>query len=207
MHEALVSIYVYSHDLFVPPLNYYKALNSLIQSKTLITFISFGSLSLGDALEHFGYKAPDLQFFYESIWYDLSRFENWFMDRRGGYMALFTRNRYFCLPAPISPESDSSDDEDGPTRLPAFTIGSINSIAMQRKARSNVSPMSWASISPTIILPGSNLRHPYGDASPKKDDPPKSISLTDVSSSTSVTIPTVVGSSSPMEQSSLVIAN
>ena len=122
-------------------------------------------------------------------------------------MALFTRNRYFRLPAPISPESDSSDDEDGPTRLPAFTIGSTNSIATLRKARSNVSPVSWVSISPTIILPGSNLGHPSGDASPKKDDSPKSISLTDVSSSTTVTIPTVVSSSSPMEQSSMVIAN
>ena len=122
-------------------------------------------------------------------------------------MALFTRNRYFCLPAPISPESDSSDDEDGPTRLPAFTIGSTNSIATPRKARSNVSPVSWASISPTIILPGSNLGNPSGDASLKKDDPPKPISLTDVPSSTTVTIPTVVGSSSPMEQSSMVIAN
>ena len=78
-------------------------------------FYLSGSLSLGGALEHFGYKAPDLQFFYESIWYDLSQFENWFIERRGGYMALFTRNRYCRLPAPASPKSDLSDDEDGLT--------------------------------------------------------------------------------------------
>ena len=122
-------------------------------------------------------------------------------------MALFTRNRYFCLPAPTSPESDLSDDEDGPTRLPVFTVGSTNSIAMPGKAHSNVSPVSWASISPTIILPGSNLGNPSGDASLKRGDPPKSISLTDVPSSTTVAIPTVVSSSSPMEQSTMVITN
>ena len=109
-------------------------------SEILITFsISpFYSLSLGGALEHFGYKAPDLQFFYESIWYNLSQFENWFMDRRGGFLSLFTRNRYFRLPTPNSPESDSSDDEDGPTWLPASTIVSTSSIATPKKTRYNV---------------------------------------------------------------------
>ena len=122
-------------------------------------------------------------------------------------MALFTRNRYFRLPAPISPESDSSDDEDGPTRLPAFTIGSINSIATPRKAHSNVSPVSWASNSPNITLLGSNLENPSGNISLKKDDSPKAISPADVSLGASVVIPVVAGSSSPMEQSSITITN
>ena len=122
-------------------------------------------------------------------------------------MALFTHNRYFRLPAPTSPESDSSDDEDGPTRLPVFTVRSTNSIATPGKAPSNVSPVSWASVSPTIILPGSNLGNPSGDESPKKDDPSKSIPPADVPSSTMVVIPTVASSSSPMEQSTMVITN
>ena len=129
------------------------------------------------------------------------------MDRRGGFLALFTRNRYSRLPAPISPESDSSDDEDGPTRLPASTIRSTSSIVTPRKTRSNVSPVSWASISPTIILPGSNLGNPSGDISPKKVEPHKAISPTDAPLGTTVTIPAVAGSSSPMEQSSITITN
>ena len=129
------------------------------------------------------------------------------MDRRGGFLSLFTRNRYFRLPAPISPESDSSDDEDGPTRLPASTIVSTSSIAMPKKTRYNISPVSWASVSPTIILPGSNLGNPSGDISLKKDDSPKAISPADVSLGATVAIPVVAGSSSPMEQSSITITN
>ena len=165
------------------------------------------SLSLGGALEHFGYKVPDLRFFYESIWYNLSRFENWFMDRRGGFLSLFTRNRYFRLPAPNSPESDSSDEEDGPTRLPASTIVSTSFIAMPKRTHYNVSPVSWASISPTNVLPGSNLGNPSGDGSLEKDGSPKAISTADVSLGTTVTIPVVAGSSSPVEQSSVTITN
>ena len=169
-------------------------------------YFPFYSLSLGGALEHFGYKAPDLQFFYESIWYNLSRFENWFMDRRGGYLALFTRNRYFRLPAPNSPESDSSEDDDeGPTRLPTSTIVSTSSIATSKKTRYNVSPVSWASTSPTIILTGSDLGNPADDQSLKKDGSPKATA--DVSLGATVAIPVVAGSSSPMEQSSITITN
>ena len=129
------------------------------------------------------------------------------MDSRGGILALFTRNRYFRLPAPNSPESDSSDDEDGPTRLPASTIISTSSIVMPKKTRYNVSPVSWASISPTIILPGSDLGNPSGNISLRKDDSPKAISAADVSLGATVTIPVVAGSSSPMEQSSVTITN
>ena len=186
---------------------YYKALNPFksLQNFNYFFYFPFYSLSLGGALEHFGYKAPDLQFFYESIWYNLSRFENWFMDRRGGFLSLFTRNRYFCLPAPNSPESGSSDNEDGPTRLPASTIISTSSIAMPKKTRYNVSPVSWASISPTIILPGSDLGNPSGDMSLKKDDSPKAIATADALLGATVAIPVVAGSSSPMEQSSITI--
>ena len=177
-------------------------------SEILIIFSisSVYSLSLGGALEHFGYKAPNLQFLYESIWYNLSRFENWFMDRRGGFLSLFTRNHYFHLPAPNSPESDSSDDEDGPTQLPASTIVSTSSIVTPKKTRYDVSPVSWASTSPTIVPSGSNLGNPSGDTL-KKDDSPKAISTAGVSLGATVAIPVVADSSSPMKQSSITITN
>ena len=160
---------------------------------------------MGGALEHFGYKVPDLQFFYESTWYDLSWFENWFIDRRGGYLSLFTCNRYFRLPAPASPKSGSSDDEDGPTRLPIFTARSANPIAMPRKASPNASPLSCVSDPATIILPESDLGNPSRTGSPKEDDPLKAIHLADNSSNATVAIPTVASSSSPMEQSTVAI--
>ena len=78
----------------------------------MLFLFSILSFCLCGALEHFGYRAPDLSFFYLSIWFDLSRFENWFIDRRGGVMGAFTRNRFVRLPASASPESDSSDGED-----------------------------------------------------------------------------------------------
>ena len=46
------------------------------------------------------------------IWFDLSQFENWFIDWRGGFMGMFTHNHFFHLPASVSPESDSSDSDD-----------------------------------------------------------------------------------------------
>ena len=70
------------------------------------------SFCLCGALEHFGYKAPDLSYFYMSIWFDLSWFENWFIDRRGSFMGMFTHNCFFSLPASASLESDSSDNDD-----------------------------------------------------------------------------------------------
>ena len=47
-----------------------------------------------------------------SIWFDLSQFENWFIDHRGGFMGMFTHNRFFRLLASASPESDSSNNND-----------------------------------------------------------------------------------------------
>ena len=129
------------------------------------------------------------------------------MDRRGGYMALLTWNCYFHLPAPTSPESDLSDDEDGPTWLPVFTARSTNPIVMPRKASSNVSPLSCVSDSTTIILPESNLGNPSCNEFPKKDDPSKAIFPADNPSSAMVAIPTVASSSSPMEQSTVAITN
>ena len=210
MHETLVStlsllftLYLFHLCIITKTSNLFKSLRNV----NYFFYFPFYSLSLGGALEHFGYKAPDLQFFYESIWYNLSRFENWFMDRRGGFLSLFTHNCYFRLPAPNSPESDSSDDEEGPTRLPTSTIVSTSSIATSKKTRYNVSPVSWASISPTIILPGSDLGNPSDDPSLKKDGSPKAISTADVSLGATVAIPVVAGSSSPMEQSSITITN
>ena len=74
----------------------------------LIFYLSF---CLCGALEHFGYQAPDLSFFYLSIWFDSSRFENWFIDRQGGVIGAFTQNCFVRLPASASPESDSSSDD------------------------------------------------------------------------------------------------
>ena len=77
----------------------------------------------------------------------------------------------------------------------------------QRKPATNVSPVSWASISPTIILPGSDLGNPSDDPSLKKDGSPKAVSTADVSLGAMVAIPVVAGSSSLMEQSSITITN
>ena len=120
-------------------------------------------------------------------------------------MAQFTCNRYFRLPAPASPESDSLDDEDGPTRLPIFTARTTNPIAMPRKASPNASPLSCVSDPTTIILPESDLGNPSCARSPKEDDPFKAIRLTDNSSNTMVAIPTLASSSSQMEQSTVAI--
>ena len=61
-----------------------------------------------------------------SIWFDLSRFENWFIDCRGGFMGMFTHNHFFRLPASASPESDSSDNDDdtslGPQNLSGWIV-------------------------------------------------------------------------------------
>ena len=122
-------------------------------------------------------------------------------------MALFTCNCYFCLPAPTSPESDSSDDEDGPTRLPIFTARSTNPIVMPGKASPNVSPLSCVSDPTTIILLESDPGNPSCAESPKKDDPSKAILPADNPSNATVTIPTVASSSSPMEQSTVAITN
>ena len=120
-------------------------------------------------------------------------------------MAQFTRNCYFHLPAPASPKSGSSDNEDGPPRLPIFTARSTNPIAMPRKASPNASPLSHVSDPTTIILPESDLGNPSCAGSPKEDDPFKTILLADNSSNAMVTIPTVVSSSSPLEQSTVAI--
>ena len=90
----------------------------------LILFFIF-SFCICGALEHFGYKAPDLSYFYMSIWFDLSWFENWFIDRRGGFMGVFTRNHFFRLPASASPESDSSDNDDDTSFGPQNSSGWI----------------------------------------------------------------------------------
>ena len=61
-----------------------------------------------------------------SIWFDLSWFENWFIDRRGGFMGMFTCNRFFRLPVSVSPESDSSNNDDdtslGPQNLSGWIV-------------------------------------------------------------------------------------
>ena len=53
-------------------------------------------------LDHFGYRAPDFSFIHELIWYDLGRFENWLIDRRGlnlGDVVPLGRADYQALPS------------------------------------------------------------------------------------------------------------
>ena len=208
--------YLFYLCIFIKTSNLLKSLRNVNSS----FYFPFCSLSLCGTLEHFGYKAPNLRFFYESVWYNLSRFENWFMDRRGGFLALFTSNRYCRLPAPNSPESDSSDDEEVPTRFPTSTIVPTSSAAgTSVNTRYNVSPVSWASISPTLVLPGSNLGNPSNDPSQQddsskgisdpsqQDDSSKGTTTAGVPLGAAVAIPVVAGSSSSMEQSSITITN
>ena len=60
-----------------------------------------------------------------SIWFDLSQFENWFIDRRGGFMGVFTRNHFFRLPASDSPSSHSSNNDDDTSLGPQNSSGWI----------------------------------------------------------------------------------
>ena len=122
-------------------------------------------------------------------------------------MGLFTRNHYLRLPAPASPESDSSDDEVGPTQLPIFTARPTNSIVTPRKVFPNASPLSCVLDPATIILPESDLGNPSCAGSSKEDDPFKATRLAANSSNAMVAIPTVASSSSPMEQSTVAITS
>ena len=69
-------------------------------------------------LDHFGYRAPDFSFIHELIWYDLGRFENWLIDRRGLNLGDVVPFRSCRLPGPtflVSDESQTSaSDEDEP---------------------------------------------------------------------------------------------
>ena len=79
--------------------------------------------------------------------------------------------------------------------------------------------MSWASISPTLVLSGSNLGNPSNDPSQQddsskgisdpsqQDDSSKGTTTAGVPLGATVVIPGVAGSSSSMEQSSITIAN
>ena len=60
-----------------------------------------------------------------SIWFDLSQFENWFIDGRGGFMGVFTRNHFLRLPVSASPESDSSNNDDDTSLGPQNSSGWI----------------------------------------------------------------------------------
>ena len=65
-------------------------------------------MNLCGILDHFGYKAPDFSFIHESIWYDLGRFENWLIDRRGLNLGDVVPFRSRRLPGPDSPVSEGS---------------------------------------------------------------------------------------------------
>ena len=92
----------------------------LSQLYNLLIFhcLFWDSINLCGILEHFGYRAPDLSFIHESIWYDLGRFENWLIDHRGLNLGDVVPFRSCRLPDPILPVSDESQasatDEDEP---------------------------------------------------------------------------------------------
>ena len=92
----------------------------LSHHETLLNFILpftsfFYSINLFGILDHFGYKAPDFSFIHESIWYDLGRFENWLIDRRGLNLGDVVPFRSHRLPGPtflVSDESQTSSSEE-----------------------------------------------------------------------------------------------
>ena len=86
-------------------------------------------MNLCGILDHFGYKTPDFSFIHESIWYDLGRFENWLIDRRGlnlGHVVPFRPRR---LPGPNSPVSDGSQTSVSDGEEPFISASSMASKA------------------------------------------------------------------------------
>ena len=70
-------------------------------------------MNLCGILDHFGYKAPDFSYIHESIWYDLGRFENWLIDRRGLNLGDVVPFRSRRLPGPTYPESEDTSPSEG----------------------------------------------------------------------------------------------
>ena len=80
-------------------------------------------------LDHFGYKVPDFSFIHESIWYDLGRFENWLIDRRGLSLGDVVPFRSRRLPGPNSPVSDGSQTSMSEGEEPFISASSTASKA------------------------------------------------------------------------------
>ena len=86
-------------------------------------------MNLCGILDHFGYKAPDFSFIHESIWYDLGRFENWLIDRRGLSLGDVVPFRSRRLPGPNSPVSDRSQTSVSEGEEPFISASSTASKA------------------------------------------------------------------------------
>ena len=70
-------------------------------------------MNLCGILDHFGYKAPDFSYIHESIWYDLGRFEDWLIDRRGLNLGDVVPFRSRRLPGPTCPDSEDTSSSAG----------------------------------------------------------------------------------------------
>ena len=90
---------------------YFEFLSIYLMIQFLILFFSpfsFHSINLCGILDHFGYKVPDFSFIHESIWYDISHFENWLIDCKGLNLGDVVPFRSCRLPGPTFPMSDES---------------------------------------------------------------------------------------------------
>ena len=115
------SIYfLHFYPLFVVIFNYILLI--------LLSFFFF-SVNLCGILDHFGYKVPDFSFIHESIWYDLGRFENWLIDRRGLNLGDVVPFRSRRLPGPNSPVSDGSQTSVSEGEEPFISASSTTSKA------------------------------------------------------------------------------
>ena len=86
-------------------------------------------MNLCGILDHFGYKVPDFSFIHESIWYDLGRFENWLIDRRGLNLGDVVPFRSRRLPGPNFPVSDRSQTSMSEGEEPFISASSTASKA------------------------------------------------------------------------------
>ena len=96
-------------------------------------------------MDHFGYRAPDFSFIHESIWYDLSCFENWLIDRRGLSLEDGIPLVSHRPPDPAFPMSDNSEesvtDEEEPFISASSTASKAASLP-ENIAESGLEPSS-----------------------------------------------------------------
>ena len=105
-------------------------------------------------MDHFGYKAPDFSFIHESIWYDLGRFENWLIDRRGLNLGDVVPFRSRRLPGPNLQVSDGSQTSASEEEEPFISASSMASKAASLPENLNGSKWEPSSSKATA---GSNL--------------------------------------------------
>ena len=117
----------------------------------ILLFISFFySINLCGILDHFGYKAPNFTFIHESIWYDLGRFENWLIDRRGLNLGDVVPFRSRRIPGPTFPVSDESQTSASEEEKPFISASSTASKAASLPKNLNGSEWEPSSSKATI---------------------------------------------------------